>query len=139
MTTGTPMNQGGLFLFLMKNALFPTQKWGAPPIAFGDCERLCLFHKGCHLTYKLLLKISTTYREAIMDVQFLDTRGLKCPQPLLEIAMRAPKIRQGSVLEVLADCPTFEHDVRVWCERLGKTFLSVEEEGQYRKTIQIRF
>jgi len=41
-------------------------------------------------------------------------------------------------LEVLADCPTFERDVRTWCERLGKTLLSVHEEEGYRKTIQIR-
>ena len=62
-----------------------------------------------------------------MQVQILDTLGLKCPQPVLKIAMRAPQVGPGNILEVLADCPTFEHDVRVWCERLGKTLLSVKE------------
>jgi tRNA 2-thiouridine synthesizing protein A len=74
-----------------------------------------------------------------MQVQLLDTLGLKCPQPVLKIAMRAPEVGPGNILEVLADCPTFEHDVRVWCERLGKTLLSVKEGVQYRKTIQIQF
>jgi tRNA 2-thiouridine synthesizing protein A len=74
-----------------------------------------------------------------MEVQILDTLGLKCPQPVLKIAMRAPQVGPGNILEVLADCPTFEHDVRVWCERLGKTLLSVKEGVQYRKTIQIQF
>ena len=74
-----------------------------------------------------------------MQVQILDTLGLKCPQPVLKIAMRAPQVGPGNILEVLADCPTFEHDVRVWCERLGKTLLSVKEGVQYRKTIQIQF
>jgi len=73
-----------------------------------------------------------------MEVQVLNTLGLKCPQPVLKIAMQALKVRQGNILEVLADCPTFERDVRTWCERLGKTLLSVYEEGGYRKTIQIR-
>ena len=74
-----------------------------------------------------------------MEMHALNTLGLKCPQPVLKIAIQARKIRPGNILEVLADCPTFERDVRTWCERLGKTLLSVHEEGGYRKTIQIRF
>jgi tRNA 2-thiouridine synthesizing protein A len=56
-----------------------------------------------------------------MEMQVLNTLGLKCPQPVLKIAIQARKIRPGNILEVLADCPTFERDVRTWCERLGKT------------------
>ena len=74
-----------------------------------------------------------------MEVQILDTLGLKCPQPVLKIAMKAPQVGQGNILEVLADCPTFEHDVRAWCERLGKTLISVQDGAEYRKTIQIQF
>jgi tRNA 2-thiouridine synthesizing protein A len=74
-----------------------------------------------------------------MEIQVLDTLGLKCPQPLLKIAQRGCEIRPGSILEVLADCPTFEQDVRAYCERLGKTLVSVQEWGEYKKTIQIRF
>jgi tRNA 2-thiouridine synthesizing protein A len=74
-----------------------------------------------------------------MQVQFIDTLGLKCPQPVMKIAVKAPDMKPGGILEVLADCPTFEHDVRVWCERLGKTLLSVHEGGGYKKRIQIKF
>ena len=48
-------------------------------------------------------------------------------------------MKSGDILEVLGDCPTFERDVRVWCERLGKVLLSVKDEGADKKRIQIQF
>jgi tRNA 2-thiouridine synthesizing protein A len=74
-----------------------------------------------------------------MAVEVLDTLGLKCPQPILKIAVRAPDMHSGDILEVLGDCPTFEKDVRTWCERLGKVLLSVKDEGGEKKRIQIQF
>lgn len=74
-----------------------------------------------------------------MSVQYLDTTGLKCPQPLLKIAVKAPEMKPGDTLEIVGDCPTFEEDIRTWCERLGKTFLFVEDEGNRKKRIQVQF
>jgi tRNA 2-thiouridine synthesizing protein A len=74
-----------------------------------------------------------------MAVETLDTLGLKCPQPVLKIAVKAPDMKQGDILEVLGDCPTFEKDVRTWCERLGKIFLSIKNEGGDKIRIQIQF
>ena len=74
-----------------------------------------------------------------MPTQHLDTLGLRCPQPVLKIALKASSMEPGNVLEVLGDCPTFERDVRVWCERLGKVFLSVNHDGGKMKKIQIQF
>jgi tRNA 2-thiouridine synthesizing protein A len=74
-----------------------------------------------------------------MAVEILDTLGLKCPQPVLKIAVRAPDMKPGDILEVLGDCPTFEKDIRIWCERLGKVFLSIKEEEGDKKRIQIQF
>ena len=73
-----------------------------------------------------------------MTVEVLDTLGLKCPQPVLRIAAKFPEMNPGDILEILGDCPTFEKDVRTWCERLGKVFLSVKDEGDNRKRIQIQ-
>jgi len=64
-----------------------------------------------------------------MAVEVLDTLGQKSPQPVLKIAMKAPDMKPGDILEILGDCPTFEKDVRTWCERLGRVFLSVKDEG----------
>ncbi|UCG79635.1 MAG: sulfurtransferase TusA family protein [Desulfobacterales bacterium] len=77
--------------------------------------------------------------ERIMAVKVLDTPGLICPQPVLKIAVHAPDMRPGDVLEVLGDCPTFEKAVRTWCERLGRVLLSIKDEGGNGKRIQIQF
>lgn len=74
-----------------------------------------------------------------MSVTILDTLGLKCPRPVLKIAVVAPDMKPGDILEVHGDCPTFEKDVRAWCERLGKVLLAVREEGENKKKIQILF
>jgi tRNA 2-thiouridine synthesizing protein A len=74
-----------------------------------------------------------------MSVLVIDTLGMKCPQPVLKIAAKAPDMRRGDILEVLGDCPTFEKDLRIWCDRLGKVFLSVRDEGQESKRVQIQF
>jgi tRNA 2-thiouridine synthesizing protein A len=74
-----------------------------------------------------------------MAVEVLDTVGMKCPQPILKIAVKAPDMQPGDILEVLGDCPTFEKDVRKWCERLNKVLLSVQNEEHNRKRIQILF
>lgn len=74
-----------------------------------------------------------------MAVKILDTLGLKCPQPVLKIAVKAPDMKPGDILEVLGDCPTFEKDVRTWCERLGKIFLSIKDEEGNKRRIQIQF
>jgi len=74
-----------------------------------------------------------------MAVEVLDTLGLKCPQPVLKLAVKAPNMTSGEILEVLGDCPTFEKDIRTWCDRLGKVMLSVKDEGGGKKRIQIQF
>ena len=73
-----------------------------------------------------------------MPVLQLDTSGLKCPQPVMKIAVKASNMKPGDILEVLGDCPKFERDVRVYCERLNKVFLSVNQNGKGKK-IQIQF
>jgi tRNA 2-thiouridine synthesizing protein A len=72
-------------------------------------------------------------------MEFLDVRGLRCPQPVLKIAVKSPDIKEGEVLEVLGDCPTFERDVRAWCERTKKTLLWVKDEGNGVIRVQIQF
>ena len=74
-----------------------------------------------------------------MAMKVLDTLGLKCPQPVLKIAVQAPDMRPGDILEVLGDCPTLERDVRIWCDRLDKVFLAIKDEGGNAQRIQIQF
>lgn len=68
----------------------------------------------------------------------LDTLGLRCPMPILKIAAAMPRVSKGDILEVTGDCPTFEEDVRKWCERMKKTLLAVHRSGEAR-IAQIQF
>ncbi len=74
-----------------------------------------------------------------MPVVSLDTKGLKCPQPTLKIAVMAAKLKSGDVLDVVANCPTFEKDVREWCQRTKKVLLWLRDEGAGVKRCQIQF
>jgi TusA-related sulfurtransferase len=74
-----------------------------------------------------------------MATVMLDALGLKCPQPVLKIAAASADMKSGDVLEVFADCPTFEQDVRHWCERVKKTLLWIRNEEVGKQRCQIQF
>jgi len=73
-----------------------------------------------------------------MATQKLDATGLSCPQPILKIVAKMPEMAPGDILEVTADCASFEDDVRKWCERMRKTVLAVNTNGSV-KIAQIKF
>ena len=72
-----------------------------------------------------------------MGVKVLDARGLKCPLPALKIQKESLNMGAGEILEVVADCPTFEADVRRICDAMKKALLMVKVEGS-AKRVQIR-
>lgn len=74
-----------------------------------------------------------------METVMLDTLGLRCPQPVLQIAAKSAELKKGDILEVQADCPTFEKDVRQWCDRTHKTLLWIRDEGSGKMRCQIQF
>ncbi len=69
----------------------------------------------------------------------LNALGLRCPQPLLQIAAKSAELKKGDILEVEADCPTFDKDVRQWCDRTHKTLLWIRDENGDKKRCQIQF
>lgn len=68
----------------------------------------------------------------------LDTLGLKCPQPVLKMAVKAKELQPGDMLEVTADCESFPKDVEAWCQKTGKTLLFCNTQGS-KHTAQIQF
>ncbi len=60
--------------------------------------------------------------------QSLDCIGLYCPMPIVKTAEKIKQLRQGEVLEVLADDKGIKLDMSAWCEATGHEFLGVEEE-----------
>lgn len=59
----------------------------------------------------------------------LNLVGLKCPIPSLKMSQESTKLCKGDILEAVADCPTFETDVRNWCGRTKHTLLWIKPEG----------
>lgn len=74
-----------------------------------------------------------------MAIQHLDCIGMKCPQPTLKVTIMSTKMTPGDILEVVADCSTFEKDLRDWSLRSKKTILWIKDEGAGLKRAQIKF
>lgn len=74
-----------------------------------------------------------------MAIHTLDVLGLKCPQPVLKVAVKAKEIAPGDTLEVLADCESFPKDIEAWCSKTGKTLLFCVDEGGGKHKAQIQF
>ncbi|MGA2572250.1 MAG: sulfurtransferase TusA family protein [Terracidiphilus sp.] len=72
-----------------------------------------------------------------MEAKFLDAKGLKCPLPTLKMLTMAREMKPGEILEVVADCPSFETDVRKFCESTNRALLFVKAEGN-SKRVQVR-
>ena len=72
-----------------------------------------------------------------MAITKLDLKGLACPQPSLKMTVEALSMKPGDILEAVADCPSFENDVRSWCQRSKKVLLWFKPEGA-AKRCQVR-
>ena len=59
----------------------------------------------------------------------LDCIGLYCPQPLLQTREGIDAIRIGEVLEVLADDPAAEEDIKRFAKRTGHEIILFEKRG----------
>ena len=57
----------------------------------------------------------------------LDCIGLYCPMPVLKTREEIDKLSVGDVLEVLADDPAAEEDIKAWAKRTGHKLLSIEK------------
>lgn len=59
----------------------------------------------------------------------LDCLGLYCPEPIYRTRKELDTMKIGEVLEVLADDPAAEADIRSLVKRLGQELLSVSNDG----------
>ena len=59
----------------------------------------------------------------------LDCVGLYCPEPVFRTRLEIDKMVIGEVLEVLADDPAAEEDIKSLVKRLGYKMLKMERDG----------
>ena len=64
-----------------------------------------------------------------MSTKLIDARGMRCPLPIQQLIMHMHETTNGDIIELRADCPTFEEDVRNWSSRTGHTLLAVTRDG----------
>jgi tRNA 2-thiouridine synthesizing protein A len=76
------------------------------------------------------LKTRNENREDRMNAaKTLDCKGMACPMPIVKLSKSIKELESGQVLEVLADDPGFEPDVKAWCESTGHHLKSVSNNG----------
>ncbi len=59
----------------------------------------------------------------------LDCLGLYCPEPVFRVRMELDNMKAGEVVEVLADDPAAEEDIKSLCKRLEQELLNISKEG----------
>ena len=62
--------------------------------------------------------------------QILDCIGLYCPTPVLKTRQEMDKLAIGETLEVLADDPAAEDDLKAWAKRTGQKILEIEKTDE---------
>lgn len=62
----------------------------------------------------------------------LDTRGMRCPGPVIELARRIDEVPDGAVVAVLADDEAARHDLPAWCAMRGHEYLGEPAPDEHR-------
>ncbi len=68
-----------------------------------------------------------------LPTSLLDCIGLFCPQPLLQTREAIDSLEVGETLEVLADDPAAEEDLKRFAKRTGHDMVSIEDHGDYKR------
>ena len=53
----------------------------------------------------------------------VDSRGRRCPLPVIDLAKRLPSAPVGAVVRVLADDPAAANDIPAWCRMKQQEYL----------------
>ena len=52
----------------------------------------------------------------------IDARGLRCPQPIIELGKKISTMSNGDEVTLLSDDPATEPDLSAWSRMTGNTF-----------------
>ncbi|MGC5324360.1 CoA-disulfide reductase [Brevibacillus sp. SYSU BS000544] len=77
--------------------------------------------------------VATSEQAAASDVQTahltLDTCGLQCPGPIMQVYKAIGSMQEGQLLEIKSTDPGFAHDIAAWCDKTGNTLIESKMEG----------
>jgi len=57
----------------------------------------------------------------------IDARGLRCPQPIIELGKSIAELSMGEQITLLSDDPATEPDLRAWVRMTGNDYLKLAE------------
>lgn len=66
--------------------------------------------------------------ENLKSKKTLDCVGLYCPQPLFQTREQIDSIEVGEILEVIADDPAAEEDLKRFAKRTGHEIIAFEKK-----------
>jgi tRNA 2-thiouridine synthesizing protein A len=68
----------------------------------------------------------------------IDANGKRCPLPIVMLAREIKTLEPGSEIEILADDPVFEPDLKSWIKKTGHELISLEQssEGKYAAIVR---
>lgn len=64
--------------------------------------------------------------EELRASRTVDARGLFCPMPVYKARQAMMEAKPNEIIELLADDPSAEEDLRRWAGRTGNRILAVE-------------
>ena len=67
----------------------------------------------------------------------LDTRGLKCPLPILRCKKTLAELQAGEVLKAYATDPGAVKDFQAFCKQTGHTMVALEEIQEAETTVYV--
>ena len=76
----------------------------------------------------------TDLNDVLPIAKQLDTRGLRCPEPVMMLHQAIRKSKSGDVIEVLATDPSTSWDIPKFCMHLGHELLVKQEHQVEGKT-----
>ena len=75
--------------------------------------------------------------EELRPSRTVDARGLFCPLPVYKARQAMLEAKPNEVIELLADDPSAEEDLRRWARRTGNRLLSVERLPDDQHAIRV--
>lgn len=70
--------------------------------------------------------------------QLIDSRGTRCPQPILALSRAWPDVPIGGEITVLADDPAAESDIAAWCRLRGQELVSATPQEEASVAYRVR-
>jgi tRNA 2-thiouridine synthesizing protein A len=55
----------------------------------------------------------------------IDARGLRCPQPIIELGKHISTLSSGEQITLYSDDPATEPDLNAWSRMTGNNFLKI--------------